>query len=162
MHTGAGGNGAPDAGAAPPPPDASTTGMLGPPMDGAMPFCLVPNEGMEYCPEAIYVSTTGDDTHSGKKPSEALRHVQMGIIRATSCFGCVVVVAGGTYDEQVVVHENISMFGGFNDAFSERDLVAHVTTITSSEPRTVIADGLLFPTRLDGFTIAGANLTDTA
>jgi hypothetical protein len=124
------------------------------------PFCYPPRNG-ELCPDAIFVSPAGDDTKDGKSPGDAVQHINMGITRSLACYPntCVILVAVGNYQEQVTLHENISILGGYSADFVNNDPVANVVNITSTETKTVIASGLTVPTKLDGVTITGASLT---
>src|SRR5262245_46651856 len=104
--------------------------------DAAM-ACIVPPRG-EFCPPVIYVSTSGDDFNNGMRPDQAVRTIPVGIARAQRCSGppCPIVIAGGTYDGQVVLADDLSLYGGFTQDFSMRDPVAHEVIVTSSDPRT--------------------------
>src|SRR5262249_50503048 len=150
---GEGGNGDVDGGA----PDlGGGVDMATPPM---MHQCIIPTSS-EFCPAAIYVSTSGDDTQTGTTPAQAVRRISVGITKTVTC-GAVVVVAGGTYNEPLQLHDGVDVFGGYAQDFSLRDPTANLTTITSTEPTTISADGLILTTVLDGFTVTGATLTTT-
>jgi hypothetical protein len=113
---------------------------------------------------SIYVSTAGADTNDGMTPETAFRSIPAGIAQATQCLPspCIVVVAAGTYTGQVELKPGVNVFGGYSADFSSRDVAADVVTITATDPRTVVADGVTALTTLDGVTIAGANLTTPA
>ncbi|HEX4460265.1 MAG TPA: hypothetical protein VIA18_19940 [Polyangia bacterium] len=133
----------------PPTPDLTGQAICYPPRDG------------ELCPEAIFVSPTGDDTKDGQSPGTAVQHINMGITRSLACafIPCVILVSAGTYNEQVTLHENLNILGGYSADFLHNDPVANVVNITSTEPKTVIASALAVPTKLDGVTITGGSLT---
>ncbi|MCA9712925.1 MAG: hypothetical protein KDK70_44280, partial [Myxococcales bacterium] len=72
-----------------------------------------------------------------------------------------IVVAGGTYTESIALRSGVSVVGGFEPVMWTRDLAANETVLVGVDSRTVIADGLTEPTRLDGFTIRGASFVDS-
>lgn len=86
--------------------------------------------------EAVYVTTSGDDSGFGSQ-SDPFRSVQHGIdVVAVDSLKSQVWVAEGTYSEQLVISEaakNVSVFGGFDaDNWSTQDPNAHPTVIQSS------------------------------
>jgi hypothetical protein len=109
--------------------------------------------------EAIYVSPSGDDNASGKTVRHAVASITTGIQRALGCDDqpCEVRIASGDYDEQVELVAGVDLIGGFNTTFDEQRAADHPVTITSSESRTMIADSLDAPVRLDGLTLTGAD-----
>ena len=112
---------------------------------------------------SIYVAPSGDDTATGASAREAVHSIPVAIHRAEACPGapCAVVIAGGKYDQQVKLADGVSLLGGFSADFKSRDPKANVVTLTSTEDRVVIADGLTRPATIDGVTIVGADLTGT-
>src|SRR5438067_13075646 len=116
---GGGGGGSEDTDAALP-IDLAMPGSSG--GDGGAPTCLAPKIG-EFCPPAIFVSTAGNDALPGTSPATAVRHVGVGILRALSCAGapCLVLIAAGTYQEQVQLHEDVNLWGGYTQDFLARD-----------------------------------------
>jgi hypothetical protein len=128
--------------------------------DIARPLCYAPNNGGEFCPPSIFVSPMGDDAKPGTSPADAVRHINVGILRALSCTGvpCLVLIAGGQYQEQVTLHESVNLYGGYSADFLMRDPGTNIVDISSAEERTVIADGLVLPTYVDGIHITGATL----
>jgi hypothetical protein len=71
-------------------------------------------------------------------------------------------VAEGTYTEYVVINQTLTLEGGWNTAFTTRDLAVHVTTIQPPDASFSVVDiegnvadtSLVAPT-LDGFRITG-------
>ena len=109
------------------------------------PYCYTPRDG--EIPAAIFVSPAGDDSQDGKSPASAVQHINMGITRSLACYptSCLILVAAGTYQEQVTLHENINILGGYSADFFTNDPVANVVNITSNEQKTVIASALTVP-----------------
>ncbi|MFO0593924.1 MAG: MopE-related protein [Myxococcaceae bacterium] len=72
-----------------------------------------------------------------------------------------ILVAQGTYAEQVVLTNGVQLFGGYSPDFSRRDIVNFPTFIEAAEPTgaqprgTVNAEGLSATTIIAGFTIRG-------
>jgi hypothetical protein len=71
-----------------------------------------------------------------------------------------ILVAQGTYVEQVVMRDGVSLYGGYSSDFSRHDVVLFPTFIEAAEPAgatrgTVNAEGLGARTVLAGFTIRG-------
>ncbi len=86
--------------------------------------------------EAVYVTTSGDDSGFGSQ-ADPFRSVQHGIdVVAVDSLKSQVWVAEGTYSEQLVISEaakDVSVFGGFDaDNWSTQDPIAHPTVIQSS------------------------------
>ena len=86
--------------------------------------------------EAVYVTTSGDDSGFGSQV-DPFRSVQHGIdVVAVDSLKSQVWVAEGTYSEQLVISEaakNVSVFGGFDaDNWSTQDPITHPTVIQSS------------------------------
>jgi hypothetical protein len=69
--------------------------------------------------------------------------------------GDTVAVAGGTYNETIVMVDGVDLLGGYNNDFTVRDPVANVTTIDAGGAGSAVtgADNAT----LDGFTITGGN-----
>lgn len=76
-----------------------------------------------------------------------------------------VLVAQGTYVEQVVVRSGVSIFGGYSADFSRRDPAAFPTLIEAAEPAvnaapgTVHASNISSRTVVAGFTVRGYDVT---
>ncbi|MDP1830178.1 MAG: MopE-related protein [Archangium sp.] len=72
-----------------------------------------------------------------------------------------ILVAQGTYAEQVVLTNGVQLYGGYSADFARRDIILFPTFIEASEPGgvqprgTVNAEGLSQRTVLSGFTIRG-------
>lgn len=72
-----------------------------------------------------------------------------------------ILVAQGTYAEQVVLTNGVQIYGGYSADFSRRDIILFPTFIEAAEPignqprGTVNAEGLNARTVLSGFTIRG-------
>lgn len=113
---------------------------------------------------SIFVSKTGNDTFDGRSPATALLTINAGLTKARSCepSACVVLVAEGTYTEQVVLFDGAQMRGGHNSDFSEQNPAAWPSVLTSTETRTLIGDDITRPTNIEGMTIRGADLSATA
>jgi hypothetical protein len=86
---------------------------------------------------SIYVAPSGDDAATGASAREAVRSIPVAIHRAEACPGvpCAVVIAGGSYDQQVKLADGVSLLGGFAADFKSRDPRANVVTLTSTEDR---------------------------
>jgi hypothetical protein len=76
-----------------------------------------------------------------------------------------ILVAQGTYVEQVVLTNGVALYGGYSPDFTRRDVVLFPTFIEAAEPvanqrrGTVNAEGLTARTVLAGFTIRGYDVT---
>ncbi|MFT3835983.1 MAG: MopE-related protein [Myxococcaceae bacterium] len=75
-----------------------------------------------------------------------------------------ILVAQGTYVEQVVMKNGVNLYGGYSPDFSKRDLVTYPTlieapqpdfTIASAKRGTINAEGLASTSTVAGFTIRG-------
>lgn len=99
-------------------------------------------------------SSQGTRTSPYRTISEAIAAFRPGVHSA-------ILVAQGTYVEQVVLKSGASVHGGYAPGFSKRDVIQYPTLIeagepTGSQPRgTVNAEGLSARTVLAGFTIRG-------
>ncbi len=81
----------------------------------------------------VFVATSGSPSGSGA-PHDPLNTINAAI-RVAQGDGTKdhVYIAAGTYHERVIVHEGVSLFGGYaNDGSWARDLSLYTTTITSS------------------------------
>ncbi len=77
-----------------------------------------------------------------------------------------ILVAGGVFEEPVVVVNGMVMHGGYSEDFAARDIVLYPTLIVADEDQlatgtngTVTATGIDQPTELVGFTIVGWDAT---
>ncbi len=72
-----------------------------------------------------------------------------------------ILVAQGTYAEQVVLTDGVQLYGGYSADFTRRDIILFPTFIEAAEPTgtqprgTVNAEGLGSRTVISGFTIRG-------
>jgi cysteine-rich repeat protein len=90
-------------------------------------------------------------------------HATIGAALGLADPGDVVRAAAGIYVENVLINENVTLEGGWNAAFTLRDLVANETIIEPSDPTFSVvdiegsfADPASSTPVLDGFTIRGA------
>jgi len=142
---------------------------------GAFNLNGVVDDGCEFVldPNAIYVSTTdtnADDgagcgngpvgTGSGNRPCLT---IAVGLQRANVPGKDKVLVAGGSYNEQVTLINQIDLLGGYNPINWGYDPAANLTVIQgpsgSGQRKTVVAQGITGNTELSGFNIYGANAT---
>ncbi|MFL5320979.1 MAG: hypothetical protein ACJ790_15050 [Myxococcaceae bacterium] len=78
-----------------------------------------------------------------------------------------ILVAAGTYVEQVVLRNGVKLYGGYSSDFSKRDVVSFPTLIEAPEPDlaaggkrgSVNAEGITSATVIAGFTIRGYDVT---
>jgi hypothetical protein len=79
-----------------------------------------------------------------------------------------ILVAQGTYVEQVVMKDGVSLYGGYSSSFLSRDVVLFPTLIEAAEPSaagprgTVNAENLGSRTVLAGFTVRGYDVISRA
>lgn len=112
--------------------------------------------------QAIHVSPLGNDNADGKTPNTAVLSIGEGIQRALGCGSkpCEIHLMVGTYNEQVTLADGVKIVGGYGAGFVGQDAAKNPVIITSTEPKTVIADGLAAPTSLKDLTIEGADLSE--
>lgn len=108
-------------------------------------------------------ATAGDNANPGTMESP-VQTVGQGMTNAATIGGGVdVFVATGTYDEDITMVEDVTLFGGYEAVAWTRDPAANTTTINA-----VTVAGVVFPsgitrlTALDGFTIQGASGSSSA
>ena len=119
-----------------------------------------------------YVKKTGWDSNDGLSPSAAKSRIFSAIMAASE--GDIVLVAEGIYnvnsssltaDGPVVLKKGVSVYGGFSNDFSSRDILAYETRIvdgcTSSYSCTapILSNSITQDTILDGFSIHGASVS---
>jgi hypothetical protein len=128
-------------------PDARSDGEPPPPVDAGP-------------PTIIYVSIEGADSSFGTT-EWPLRHVAAGVMRAQMCTPapCSVRIAEGVYEEEVALASGVDLEGGWNRAFSSRDVLIYPVVITSDAATTMTASGLNAETIVDGITVRGADLS---
>lgn len=112
--------------------------------------------------QVIHVSPLGNDNADGKTPGTAVLTISEGIQRAVGCGSkpCEIHLMVGTYNEQVTLADGVKIVGGYGPGFVGQDAANNPVVITSSEPKTVIADGLTKPTSLESLTVEGADLSE--
>ncbi len=114
------------------------------------------NTGSACQAYSTYVSPKGNPGATGTK-DDPVASVAEGVARAMQLGGqAAVLVAAGTYIEDVTVTGKISLVGGYDpDDWSARDPAVHTTTIKSSVPEGVKLVGVDGQMLVDGFTITG-------
>ncbi|MGE0324235.1 MAG: hypothetical protein AB7S68_18110 [Polyangiaceae bacterium] len=114
--------------------------------------------------QVIHVSPLGNDNADGKTPDSAVQTINEGIQRAVGCGTkpCDIHVMKGTYEEQVTLADGIHIIGGYAAGFKARDTAANPVVITSTEAKTVVAEGLTKATSLESLTVRGADLSELA
>jgi Protein of unknown function (DUF1565)/Putative metal-binding motif len=114
---------------------------------------------------AVYVwalspSSQGTRTAPFRTLAEALAAFRPGVHSA-------ILVAQGTYLEQVVLRDGVSLYGGYSADFFHRDVILYPTLLEAAEPSTtgprgtVNAENLASRTVLAGFTIHGYDVLST-
>jgi hypothetical protein len=122
-----------------------------------------------FPPGTIFVSgANGSDTAGcGSFDISPCYTISYGVQRAYESGGPQVVVAQGTYAEDVTMVDGVSLIGGYSPAFDQRDSGLFETTITGTGTvvggnysATVLADNITAAnTKLEGFTVLGPNVT---
>ncbi len=107
----------------------------------------------------IYVSKNGNDGNPGTLAAPVLT-IGQGIVLAAPT-GKTVFVAQGVYDEDVHLSPGVSLFGGYNADFSDRDTVIFPVVLTNTSATTghpvLYANGIQTSTEVAGFDIEGTN-----
>ena len=130
----------------------------------------VPNGADQNCDgidgdasQALFVSKVGDDTAAGTLQAPLLT-IGAAIERALMAPGVVrdIYVATGVYSENIVLADGVNLYGGYALGFRTRDPAEHPTTILGRQQGdetagTLTARDLVNATRVDGFSIYGAN-----
>src|SRR5215470_16384582 len=116
---------------------------------------VTPDSGCGALPcDAVYVSRIGADFAPGTK-DQPLKTIAEGISKAMIASPPLAVFVGaGQYDEQVMMKDGVTLYGGF-DAVWNRG-AQNVTEIDGPTPA-VIFDGLTTPTALDQITVKSAD-----
>jgi len=134
----------------------------------------VPDDGCEFQhdPDAIYVSKDGNDTSQcGDGPQGVGAHgpcetIQGGLERAYAEQVERVLVAAGSYQEEIDLFENIDLLGGYNPVNWSRNITGNLTLITSpagaGHRKTVTATGISAATLFEGFVVHGATAYTTS
>jgi hypothetical protein len=125
----------------------------------------IPDNGCEFLPnpDGIYVSSPingGVDTGRCGVWDAPCATIGQALLRASSDGLGAVWVSAGLYRESIALVDGVSVLGGYNARTWTREPSVHVTTITgyTAEPEgpdraTVIAESIVTPTELSGFTI---------
>lgn len=73
--------------------------------------------------QAVFLSTQGDDTEDGASPSAAVRTLSRAIEAARALGRSQIWISTGTYsmNRSVTLSDAISLYGGYNATFSQRD-----------------------------------------
>ncbi|HET7499166.1 MAG TPA: Ig-like domain-containing protein, partial [Candidatus Eisenbacteria bacterium] len=104
----------------------------------------------------VFVRPNGDDANAGTK--EAPLRTVAAAIAAAPAHGGTVYLAKGTYSQdQFALASGVSLYGGYDDAFQNRDPAANVT-VFSGGAIALLADGVS-NARVDGITIRSADAT---
>ncbi len=115
---------------------------------------------------ALYVWALSPDSRGTRAApyrtvAEAMAAFRVGVNSA-------ILVAQGSYVEQVVLRDGVSLHGGYAPDFANRDVVLYPTLLEAPEPSptgprgTVNAEGLNGRTVLAGFTIRGYDVVSLA
>ena len=125
------------------------------PFDGVDSDC----DGSDGDPgDAVYVSVdTGSSSGAGTL-ADPLDSVQDGIDLAVVEGKLYVLVAEGTYEENIRLEEGLTLYGGWNTAFDDRDASTYLSIIegtgfTSTAPAVVSAVDITATTLFEGFQI---------
>ncbi|TDP71877.1 hypothetical protein DFR33_10891 [Bradymonas sediminis] len=120
--------------------------------------------------DSVFVAATGDDTaNDGFSPDAPLASLSAALQAAADNDRHHILVAGGTYEGALNLHDGISIYGGFKADGFARDLANETTTIaaaasdfdaTTTAYITVKADALTNPTTLDNLVIEGFDATN--
>ncbi len=123
-------------------------------------FYLIISSLLLYSCDRVYVSETGSDLNTGLTASSPKRNIMDGIAVALANGKKKVFVAEGSYKEEVILSEGVSLFGCYSPDFSVVDCDTHVSNIIMEydpEPgdrAAVIANSeITRDTAVQGFTI---------
>jgi hypothetical protein len=116
----------------------------------------------------VHVATTGNDSASGDA-QHPLQRIAAAVVRAAACSPrCSVHIAGGTYDDTIVMVPGVSLYGGYSPDFAVRNLQFYPTRLRSPLGTTVVANHIQQPTAIDGLilrapdAIAGSGVSSHA
>ncbi|MBI3109928.1 MAG: DUF1565 domain-containing protein, partial [Ignavibacteriales bacterium] len=98
----------------------------------------------------VHVSTSGNDANAGT-PAAPLRNIQTALNRAGA--GDTVKVALGTYTENLQTKVQVTLWGGYNYGFTDRDLFRN-KVILKPATGTAVSDST--SSSIDGFIIDGS------
>ncbi|MBM74143.1 MAG: hypothetical protein CMK59_01975, partial [Proteobacteria bacterium] len=105
--------------------------------------------------DAIHVSTSGSDLGDGSL-NNPLKNISDGINLAKSQGKNYVLIAGGTYLENISITEGLTYYASMEEDFSSRDPLLNPTVVQSSnsEPA-MLAEDITNYTLVEGFTFLG-------
>lgn len=107
--------------------------------------------------DAIYVARTGSDTAAGDKAAP-LKTIAAAITKASASTPAVAVfVKGGVYPEAIAMKAGVSVYGGFDDAWTQT--AAMPTVIDGPSSPAVTFDGIMIDTVLSTVTVKSADAT---
>jgi hypothetical protein len=113
-------------------------------------------------PNAVFVANTGvNEAGRGLLPSNPLRTISEGILRAQQEGRTEVRVATGIYVESVNLVAGINLLGGYSSQFAGRTsgISYSVIRAAAGQTYTVRAQGITAPTLMEGFIIDGPYVT---
>jgi hypothetical protein len=127
-------------------------------------------DGCEFYldPLAIYVSvsdaTSQDAAGCGLSPEFACKSIGYGINRAVADKKIKVLVADGTYNENIQIVQGIDLLGGYRPDTWERNVYAYMTIIkgnsTLLHKKTITAQSIKKATTFEGFVVYGQHNFD--
>ena len=112
--------------------------------------------------EAIHVSSDTGSASGDGSLTYPLDNIQAGIDLALTEGLSWVLVAMGSYDEDLWLEDGITLYGGYDTDFAQRDATLFTTVIegtgsSADSPATVCARDISSDTLFDGFTVIGAS-----
>ncbi|GAG39293.1 unnamed protein product, partial [marine sediment metagenome] len=125
-----------------------------------------PDERIIWVGEVVYVDQSAPGpTHDGASWDTAFLTIQEGVDAAAAVSGPVW-AADGTYIENVVMAEDVRIFGGFLGAepggyeteLEQRDFASNVTTIDGNQSGSCVT--MAAGARVDGFTVTNGSGTE--
>lgn len=104
---------------------------------------------------AIFVSPLGNDTNAGDARQSPVRTIAVALVRATSTGRGAydIYIANGTYDETIVLQDEVSIYGGFQAATWLRDPLAQPVIITGGTTMVAVTGSNVSNLTLDGLRI---------
>jgi hypothetical protein len=144
----------------------STPSFTAPSAAAIIDFSLVVNDGTSSSPPdavrvtvnevlaGVFVSPNGSDSNPGTQDAP-LQTVGAAIVAAPAHGGSVYLTQGTYTQDQFTLASGVSLYGGYDDTFQNRDPVAH-PTVFSGGATALLVDGVS-DARLDGITIRSAD-----
>lgn len=110
---------------------------------------------MEDKTRGIFVSPLGNDINAGDARQMPVRTIATALARATSTGrgNYDIYIANGTYDETIVLQDDVSIYGGFQGATWLRDPLAHPVTIMGGTTMVAVTGSNVSNLTLDGLRI---------